>query len=158
VKIIYKTGDVTEASEKIIAHGCNAQGVMGSGVAKAIRTKFPGCFEAYQQHIKDGYLLGTTCVFVANYSPLLLDELNEKIIFNMITQLYYGNDGQRYVDYEAVRSCMKNLNKRAGHFTKYPHEVAMPAIGAGLGNGDWDILSSIIEEECKDIQPVVYIL
>ncbi len=35
--ITYKQGDLMKASETYIAHGCNAQGVMGSGVAKAIR-------------------------------------------------------------------------------------------------------------------------
>ena len=34
MNIIYKQGDLLECSEQVIVHGCNAQGVMGSGVAK----------------------------------------------------------------------------------------------------------------------------
>ena len=39
MKIIYKQGDLLEAEEVVIVHGCNAQGVVGSGVALAIRNK-----------------------------------------------------------------------------------------------------------------------
>ena len=35
-------------------------------------------------------------------------------------------------------------------------DVAMPKIGAGLANGDWKTISSIIEEESKYFQPVAY--
>ena len=34
----------------------------------------------------------------------------------------------------------------------------MPLIGAGLGGGDWNVISAIIQSECKDVTPVVYYL
>ena len=34
--------------------------------------------------------------------------------------------------------------------------IAMPLIGAGLGGGDWNVISEIIEEESLKFQPVVY--
>ena len=38
-------------------------------------------------------------------------------------------------------------------------KVAMPKIGAGLANGDWDTISKIIEEESGHVwQPVVYVV
>ena len=46
--ILYKQGDLTQAEEYIIAHGCNAQGKMGSGVAKAIRREFPQAYSYYR--------------------------------------------------------------------------------------------------------------
>lgn len=33
MKIIYKQGDLLSCPERVILHGCNAQGVMGSGIA-----------------------------------------------------------------------------------------------------------------------------
>lgn len=33
--IQYKTGNLLDTPDSYIVHGCNAQGVMGSGVAKA---------------------------------------------------------------------------------------------------------------------------
>ena len=35
--IQYKKGDLLSVTKGIIAHGCNAQGVMGSGVALQIK-------------------------------------------------------------------------------------------------------------------------
>ncbi len=37
----YVSGDIRCVSSGIIVHGCNAQGVMGSGVALALRTTWP---------------------------------------------------------------------------------------------------------------------
>lgn len=34
MKIDYRIGDMFKGGHKFIAHGCNAQGVMGSGVTK----------------------------------------------------------------------------------------------------------------------------
>ena len=59
MKIVYKVGDITEAPEVVIVHGCNTQGAMGSGVAKAIRRKYPWAYEAYiDAYIKVGLDMG----------------------------------------------------------------------------------------------------
>lgn len=158
MKILYKRGDLVTAPETIIAHGCNAQGKMKSGVAKVIREAFPEAYSAYTVHIELNKrtrvdVLGTIAWAVHNYNIPGC----EKVIANMITQRYYGRDPDvTYVDYDAIRSCMKRMNKKAKEFTTAPHRVAMPMIGAGLGNGDWDQIEAIIEEESTNFQPVVY--
>lgn len=52
-------GDITNAKENIICHQVNCQGVMGSGVAKALFTKYPQMrkdyFEYYNNH-RESYL------------------------------------------------------------------------------------------------------
>ena len=148
MKILYKEGDVCEAVEDIIAHGCNAQGKMGSGVAKAIRAKFPEAYDAYIE--EDELELGTV---IAAFS-------NDKIIANCITQEFYGNDGRLYVDYDAIRQCMRELHAilmEPKGFGEPNLTVAMPMIGAGLAGGDWAIIEKIIEEEFTDVEPVVYV-
>ena len=149
MKIVYKTGDVLRCDEILMIHGCNAQGVMGSGVAKAVAEYYPEVYIEYAERFEGG-------------DPIPLGEvqfvpdafMGEFIIIgNAITQQNFGPGLQ--VDYDAVRSCMKVVNafcKRRGL-----SRVAMPKIGAGLGGGDWDIISEIIEEECTDVTPVVYI-
>ena len=47
--IEYKNGDLLNVTEGIILHGCNGQGVMGAGVAKAIKMKYPEAFTAYKE-------------------------------------------------------------------------------------------------------------
>lgn len=147
MKIIYKNGDVSKAEEDIIAHGCNAQGKMASGVAKAIRTKFPKAYEYYYNaYIENNHSL--------TVGKIVWAPCGNKAIANCITQEFYGRDGRVYVDYNAIRQCMKVLNNE-GHLSNLT--VAMPMIGSALGGGDWKIIEKIIEEEFTDTTPVVYI-
>jgi len=145
MEIEYKIGDVTEAEERIIVHGANAQGKMGSGVAKVIRAKFPKAYEKYRDFYNE---YGLTVGMNINV------ECGDKIIINAITQDKYGYDGNKYCDYAAIRSCMKEANIAALKFNET--RIAMPKIGAGLGGGDFNIIARIIEEEATDFTPVVY--
>ena len=141
MKIEYHTGDLFQCSETIICHGCNARGKMGSGVAKIIRERFPEAYHYYtHEHQEFGLKLGEIyCI-----------ETNEKIIINAITQAGYGYDGKQYTSYKAIESCVRQMSKKY-----HGQRIAMPMIGAGLGGGDWDVISQIIEED-STFQPVVY--
>ncbi len=145
-EIVYKRGCLTNASEYIIAHGCNAMGVFNSGVAKSIRQKWPGSYKSYIDHYKSRGKLYPGQVIWA--------ESKGKLIANCITQYYYGRDGKQYVEYDAIRECLRAINK----FECKELGLAMPLIGAGLGGGDWEIISKIICEEITNVNPVVYIL
>jgi len=141
MKIRYVKGDLFEGPEKVLFHGCNAHGVMGAGVAAVVRDQYPPAYMVYkQQHRLDGLRLGTVTVY----------EGPDKTIVNGITQDSYGING-RFVDYDAVRSCIQILNREYSN-----QDVSMPMIGAGLGGGDWDIIAEIIEDESTQFQPVVY--
>lgn len=146
MKISYKNGDLLKSGLKLIGHGCNAQGVMGSGIAKAIKEKYPECYTAYSCFMKDSGKLGDVLAYTCPSDNVT--------ILNMITQEFYGRDSKRYVSYEAIEKCMTYANRYAkdnGHVS-----LGLPKIGAGLGGGDWKIISEIIEKTCKDIQVEVY--
>ncbi len=155
MKIIYKNGNLLDCTEPWILHGCNAQGVMGSGVALAIKNKFPSAYQAYLASKAEGGMKLGIITFA-------YQEASNQFVVNGITQEFYGRDGKQYVDYEAVREVMKGMNwlavNRHGMYFDGDCSVAMPAIGAGLGGGNWEVISAIIEEESINFQPVVYIL
>ena len=73
------------------------------------------------------------------------------IIVNAYTQFKFGSGLQ--TDYEAVRSCFKIIKNKFGEL-----KIAYPKIGAGLGGGDWDIISKIIEEELAGTQHYLVVL
>lgn len=130
--MIYKKGNLLDVNTGMIVHGCNAQGVMGSGVAKVLRDKYPEMFKNYAQDIfMRGYSLG----FVSWYSNLPI------IIASGITQEFYGKDGKKYVSYDAVDAVMNCVFSYASRIDVPVH---MPKIGAGLGGGDWKIIEAII--------------
>ncbi len=143
--IKYIKGDLFSSNIKIKVHGCNNQGVMGSGVAAIVRRDYPEAYKAYvERHKFEHWQLG----------EIQAIETNGSIIVNAITQNLFGRDNKRYVSYDAIVVCMEKLIKM------FPNEtaIAMPAIGAGLGGGDWRIIEKIIDStfEGTGIQPYVY--
>lgn len=154
MKIEYIKGDLFSTDITTIIHGCNAQGVMGSGVAKIIREKYPKAYDRYRhKYEKIGELfLGSNIIVPCG--DRLNDPENFKVIVNAITQTSYGKDGRRYVSYDAVAECMNDINRMYEIYGIT--EVAMPKIGAGLGGGDWNVIEAIIESELKNVKAFVY--
>lgn len=151
--IEYIKGDVTKAPEKIILQGCNARGKMNSGVAKAIRDKWPEVFYAYHSEWElNGLKLGD--IYPAFTFPTRKNP-KRKIIVNGITQENYGrNPDIRYVDYDAIRSVCQLTRQMMDDYMIAT--LATVKIGAGLGNGDWDIIEGIINQELKWFSVKVY--
>ena len=164
-KIIYRQGDLLKGSELCILHGCNAQKRMGRGIALAIREQLPWAYNAYMsvEKLQLGSVVWAFQITGKDWHA------RSRIVGNLITQEYWQADkgiNGRNVDYDALRSCIKEV----GRFVTMTHNgtisvtsigvihnVGMPMIGAGLGGGNWDIISSIIEEESGEIfQPIVY--
>lgn len=147
--IVRKQGNLLDA-KGIIVHGCNAQGVMGSGVALAIKNKWP---DVYQQY-RDTYDIKGSLMSLGRIIPVRVSD--EVYVLNAITQQNYGRTGQRYVNYEAVARAFEDVRDWAKHM-KMP--VNFPLIGAGLGGGDWEIISTIIDRTLgDDIEKVLWTL
>ena len=146
-------GDLLDVTNGIIVHGCNAHGVMGSGVANAVRRKYPGAYEIYREAYNEGLLkLGTVVYYQVT---------TELVIANAITQQNFGGDGKRYVSYDAVDNCMRTIahDLNTDLFGKdFPKVVHMPLIGAGLGGGDWDVIYQIVVKALGNIPNQVWTL
>lgn len=156
MKIEYVKGDLFATNITTIVHGCNAQGVMGSGVAKTIREMYPKAYERYRKEYELHHHLTLGKLVVVPCGDRVNDPDNYKVIVNAITQDFYGRDGSRYVSYDAVADAMQAIDRMSEVYGIT--EVAMPQIGAGLGGGDWNVIAAIIESELKTVRPVVYIL
>lgn len=158
--IEYIKGDVTLAPEFVILQGCNAQGKMNSGVAKAIRDKWPEVFAQYAfEADTQGLVLGEIYpCFVRGYNQDGWSAWHapDKVIINGITQRYYGRDPNVvYVDYDAIAMVLfhtKNLLEKM----RQPY-LAMPKLGSGLGGGSWERIESIINRALPDYWVKVYV-
>jgi O-acetyl-ADP-ribose deacetylase (regulator of RNase III) len=164
MQIEYRRGDLLDSVESVIIHGCNAQGVMGAGVAKAIRDRLPFAFAAYRMahHRSGGKLRLGDVIWAVNihYGE------RSRLVGNGITQEYWHASREaRLVDYDAVRAVMREVDRvvaltQSGDLVlpdvSPVGAVGMPMIGAGLGGGDWAELSQIIEGESHHFVPVVY--
>ena len=127
-------------------HGCNCHGVMGSGIAKAIRDKWPQVFIPY----------ATECnMYPFDQRDQLLGKIKfvditpELIIANAFTQVKYGYDKGRYADPVAIKKALFQVVDIIRLF--YPDlPLYMPKIGCGLGGLSWDIDVKPIVEEVHD--------
>ena len=137
MKIETKVGNLMDVTAGHIVHGCNAQGVMGSGVALAVKRKYPGAFESYRNiYEKRGLLLG----HAYPWAPA-----TDLVIWNAITQEGFGQP-TRNCSYDAIQSCFELINNGVTMITEVPQEIHIPMIGAGLGGGNWEIIREIIEQ------------
>lgn len=150
--IEYRKGNLLDVTSGVIAHGVNCQGVMGSGVALAIRKKYPHVFDLYKEYCQRSVVSKTSALlghvqfvssvyvegtWVSKEAPL--------VIANCFTQDFYGKD-KRHVNYEAVAKCFQTLYLRSGMYG----QLNIPKIGAGLAGGDWNVIEAIINSEYKD--------
>ena len=145
IKIV--KGDLLTVEHGIIGHQVNAKGVMGSGLAKQIRKKYPNAFSEYKEFIdqNEGILLGKV-------NGVKVDD--ELFIANMFGQDGYGNDGKQYTDTEALYKCFKTL-RTASEKTGLP--VYLPyMIGCGLGNADWKEVEGLLLDAFEGYRVTLY--
>jgi len=128
-----------EGKFDVIVHGCNCYKNMGKGIAKTIKQVFPEAIIADRNSSLD------TFERLGNYSLGRHRGPNGEIfIVNAYTQFNYNRYGNKkqQVDYEAVEKVFKKIKKRFHGF-----RIGYPKLGAGLGGGDWKIISEIIDRE-----------
>jgi len=146
----YANQDVTTVEAGVICHGVNCQGKMGSGVAKAIRAKWPSVYEAFLKMGSGADLLGEVDLVGVNNDGSLF-------VANCYTQVSYGSDGRRYADPEAIRQALTSVAVFADMrwMVGNPLHVYLPEIGAGLGGLDWDTEVKPIVEKIASNWPNV---
>jgi O-acetyl-ADP-ribose deacetylase (regulator of RNase III) len=148
-RMIYQKGDLLSVKRGILLHGCNAQGVMQSGVAKEVRAEYPEAYLKYTHDINYGYSVGDVswCFIIHHDGFGNVDD--DFAIASGITQEFYGRDPNvQYVCYNGLRSVMEEVFEEA---RKQDWPVHMPKIGCGLGNGDWSVVEEIITKEAEKI-------
>jgi O-acetyl-ADP-ribose deacetylase (regulator of RNase III) len=127
-------GDLLQATEDAIGHGCNCRKTMGSGVAKALRSKWPAVYAADMDFDKAA---GRNKIGMFSTT-----QVGGKQVYNIYTQVDFlprGIDHFQYVGFELglknVFRHMKENNLKS---------LALPKIGAGLAGGDWQKIKKII--------------
>ncbi len=149
----YVTGDIFGGPERVIVHGCNAFGMMGAGIAKQIKTRYP---QAYRVHRDAFEALADRAAGLPLGSTTWARGKDGRLICNAVTQHDYGHEpGRVYVDYNAVRQAFRSIDERARE--ERFSSIALPLIGAGLAGGFWKRISAIVEDEAKAFEPVVYL-
>lgn len=136
-------GDIltSNSNEKsvIVCHQVNMKGVMGAGLAKQIRNKFPDVYNVYKKKCKSGFVELGDVQFVS-----ILEDAGY-IVANIFGQDGYGRD-KIYTDYTALKRAFATV---ASGF--HDSVIRIPyRMGCGLAGGNWDVVLKIIQEELAD--------
>lgn len=147
IKIV--RGDLLFAKEAAICHQVNCQNMMGSGVAKAIYTKWPEVKTEYHRFC-DGKrprdLLGKIqIVYINEFS-------GSKVVINIFGQLNCGHDKTCYTRYDALAIAFDELNEvAAGKSIAFPY-----GFGCGLAGGDWQQVERLMLERLYNVDVTIY--
>ena len=116
------------------AHGCNCIGAMGKGIAVQFRNKYPEMYATYHRMCKNNQYRPGDC-YAYNHG--------NGYVFNLATQY-----DLRGASYTFIKKSLKNMFMKAdGAGIK---DIAMPAIGAGLGKLNWEYIKEYIFEVAAD--------
>ena len=148
----------------VIAHSCNTRNIMGAGIAKQIKDRYPEAYEAdtkaYDtEYDKDGQYVH----WLGKFSKA---EINDrKYIYNMYTQASVGEG--RQVSYEVFWKALKRVEQDLFEMNVNKHEydgspppvLGLPyGISCGLAGGSWGIIKAIIEDIFLDSPINCYIV
>lgn len=129
-------GDLLSNSARIRCHQVNCRGVMGAGLAKQVKEKYPEVFAQYKA-LCDFYgsaLLGHTQFIICH---------DNTIVANMFAQDDCGTDKVQ-TDMGALDDCLAQVSAfcfRVGEKPAFPK-----LLGCGLAGGDWNQVYELIRQ------------
>lgn len=141
--IEFKTGNIFESDAEDLVNTVNCVGVMGRGIALQFKNKYPENFKAYQQACKQE-LLKPGKVFVFETEQIVLP----KWIVNFPTKRHWRGKNR----IEDIKSGLIDLANFIQE--KNIHFIAIPPLGASLGELDWNEVRLRIEKALSHIENV----
>jgi O-acetyl-ADP-ribose deacetylase (regulator of RNase III) len=160
-------GNLLNQITGIIVHGVNCQGVMGGGIAAQIRAKYPQVYKDYmeqfnltkEKYITDlGYFDTRNLLGQVVYTQIKPD----LVIASAFTQDMFGTSRHHvYANYAAIKDCFKKISEDVRVSENYgdiKRTIKFPLIGAGLANGDWNVIREIIEEQTQGLETELYVI
>lgn len=144
-----KTGDLLNATEKIIGHQVNCVGAAG-GLAAAVFHKYPDAENDYYQVTDRLQAAGGMVLALLGTTMLTGQQKDGHIIANIFGQLLPGFD-YRPADLQSALEMLARFAKSGGW------SVALPwHLSCGICGGDWTEVQQIIEETMRDVECVIY--
>jgi len=134
------SGDLLADDAQMLVNPVNCVGVMGKGLAKAFRDRWPAMFESYRAHCANGSLLPGGVHLWTNPDPD-----GPRWIVNVATK----NHWREGAHLEWVREGAHELVRTARGLGVT--SLAVPAMGAGLGGLTWEQVRPVLLDELVDL-------
>lgn len=133
------SGDLFADPAEAWVNAVNCVGVMGAGIAKQFKKRFPAYYLDYYSKCQDGLLRVGTVDYYA-LSPLTNDAPPPLFIVSFPTML---NPGEATQESELVTG-LKSLTAFCDAYSV--QHIAMPALGCGIGDFSFERLKVLVEE------------
>lgn len=132
-----KTGEVD-----CVAHCCNCQGVMGSGIARTVHDDWPLAYQAYKKYEEDyGLSLGTVS-YADNIFNLHAQDFYKRS--HVDEDILSDSHQSRFVDYEALYNTLVHVKNCI--LDSYPVTLGIPyKMACERAGGDWRIVEAMLE-------------
>lgn len=132
--------DIAESKSSCIVNTVNCVGVMGKGVAKAVKKKFPWSVSPYVEHCKNNLLSPGDILPVS-----LTVESKQKVIhYPTIIHAATKDHWRRMSKLEWVESCLIRINE---YLTiNRVKSISIPKLGCGLGGLEWKIVEQLYDK------------
>lgn len=136
----------TEPVVDIMVNPVNTVGVMGAGLAKEFKDRYPDMFTRYKELCaEDKIQVGVIHIWdVPN---------TQKTIINLPTKVHYGDAS----DVSYVRKGLMSLRRYLEKPGNEHRTVAMPMLGCGLGRLDQEQVKPLFKECLGDLPNVVLV-
>lgn len=150
--IKFYNGDLLTSNAGIIAHQVNCKGVMGAGLAKQIKERYPKVFKEYKKLCDQSNNAGDSKLLLGVVQFI---EIDNKIFANCFSQWGY-NARVKQTQEVYFEECMKMLLEYAQ--SENISNIAIPyKMGCGLAGGDWDneifpIIKSVFESTTTTLE------
>jgi len=131
--------DVTEIETGVVAHGVNCRHVMGSGVALAIKNKWPKAYNAYMKIPEEEQQKMLGAAQIVELTELGTFFPQKLFVVNCFTQLDYGyQQGAERTKYADETAIYNSLKKTFGLAKSEDLPLYLPKIGASRGGLIWE--------------------
>lgn len=138
--IEFVKGDLFKSKADALVNPVNCEGVMGKGLAKEFRLRWPEMFLDYQERCARRELLpGSTVLFSKTFPNIIL----------FATKGAWRNPSK----YEYIETGLENLKEGLRIWNL--KRIAMPAVGCGLGGLKWPQVKGLIWGHLQDLMVTV---
>ena len=146
-KLIVNTynGDLLDAHVDFIFHVTNCMSVMGAGIARSIKNKWPIVYYEYKEYLKTN----TSSKSLGTYQAVNITEYahtHASYVVNIFGE-YNFSKTKRAIKYDSVLTALEMFCKDFLDNYKDNKKIILGfpfLFGCGLAGGDWRIMKSII--------------
>src|SRR5690606_6605065 len=133
---IIKNGNIFDYIDKntYLVNPVNCVGVMGAGLAKAFKERFPENFSEYKKICDSGKFYPGDVFYY-------FDQESNTEILNVATKGHWKDNSKP----KFIEKAMHNVCKEV--YMRQATQVALPALGCGLGGMKWETVLPIILRE-----------